>query len=75
MRTDGETLAFAPSIPRQWKAFRFKVSYAGSLLSVEVGGGTARFRVLEGGEVSVDIYGAARRITGEGLEIELPRGT
>jgi maltose phosphorylase len=73
MRTDGETLIFGPSIPKQWKAFRFKVFYAGSLLSVEVGGGKARFQVLEGGEVDVEIYGAKRRIAKDGLELELPK--
>jgi maltose phosphorylase len=71
LRTDAETLIFSPSIPAQWKAYRFKIFYAGSLLSVEIAGTTARFRVVEGKEVMVDIYGQSRRITQEGLEIPI----
>ncbi len=74
MRTDGEILSFAPSIPSQWKAYRFKVLYAGTLLSIEVGEGKARFRAVEGGEAEIEIYGAARRVTSAGLELDLPGG-
>jgi len=72
LRTDAETLVFNPSIPAQWKAYRFKIFYAGSLLSVEVSGGKARFKVLEGGEVTASVYGEVNQITRAGLELDLP---
>jgi len=72
MRTDGPRLAFAPSLPGRWKGFRFKVFYAGSLVSVEVSGDSARFAVLEGGDVDVDVYGRRLSVTAAGIEVEFP---
>jgi maltose phosphorylase len=73
LRTDARTLIINPSIPAQWKAYRFKIFYAGSLLSVEVAGGAARFKVVEGDEITVSIYGQSRPITSEGIDIAIPR--
>jgi maltose phosphorylase len=72
LRTDAETLIFNPSIPTQWKAYRFKIFYAGSLLAVEVRGGKALFKVMEGGDVTVSVYGKLRTITTSELELTLP---
>ncbi len=72
MRTDGPEIAFAPSIPECWKAFRFKILYKGSLISVEAEKGKARFAVVEGGPVRVTVYGREREITREGLELSMP---
>jgi maltose phosphorylase len=72
LRTDAETLVFNPSMPARWKAYRFKIFYMGSLLSVEVSGGNARFKVLEGGEVAASVYGEVHQITRAGLELGLP---
>ena len=73
LRTDAETLIFNPTIPAQWKAYRFRLSYANALLAVEVTRDMARFRVVEGDSVAVSIYGEVRRITAEGLEVEIPQ--
>jgi maltose phosphorylase len=72
LRTDAETLILNPSIPAQWKAYRFKIFYAGSLLSVDVSDGKARFRAVEGGDVTISIYGKLHRITSMGLDLEMP---
>jgi maltose phosphorylase len=72
LRSDAETLIFNPSIPAQWKAYRFKVFYSGALLSVEVSPGQARFRVVEGKDVTVSVYGQKSLVTKEGLEIRMP---
>ncbi len=73
LRTDAETLILNPSIPTRWKAFRFKISYKGSLLSVDVDGDRSRFAILEGGELSLRIYDRIRQVTKEGIEVEMPR--
>jgi maltose phosphorylase len=73
LRTDADTLVLNPSIPAQWKAYRFKIFYAGSLLSVEVGADRARFRILEGDELPLSIYGRILRVTKAGVEVEIPR--
>jgi maltose phosphorylase len=72
MRTDSETLVFNPSLPAQWKAFRFKLLYRGALLSVEISGDKARFRLLEGSEVELSIYGRDMKISKAGVEVALP---
>lgn len=73
LRTDAETLILNPSIPAQWKAYRFKIFYSGALISVEVDGVTARFKVVEGKDTLITIYGQSRLITRAGLELPLPR--
>ncbi len=73
LRTDAETLILAPSIPAQWKAYRFKIFYGGSLLSVEVDLDRARFTILEGDDLSLSIYGRISQVTKEGMEIGTPR--
>jgi maltose phosphorylase len=73
LRTDAETLILNPSIPKQWKAYRFKIFYAGSLLSIDVDVDRARFVILEGDELSLSIYGRISRVTKEGMEVEIPR--
>ena len=73
LRTDAETLILNPSIPSQWKAYRFKLYYNGSLLSVSVDADKARFTVVEGGDITLSIYGRNSRVTKEGLEVELLR--
>ena len=71
LRTDAETLILNPSIPAQWKAYRFKIYYRNSLLSVEVDGERARFKVVEGADVTVSIYGNLQLITQSGLELKM----
>jgi maltose phosphorylase len=73
MRTDAPELIFDPSIPERWKAFRFKVYYRGSLIAVDVDASRARFRVLEGKDAKLRIYGRDTLVTREGVESPLPR--
>jgi maltose phosphorylase len=74
LRTDGETLSFSPSLPPRWKACRFRILYSGSLLSVEIRPDKARFKVVEGGEVMVSVYGELHRITSTSLDIAVRGG-
>jgi maltose phosphorylase len=73
LRTDAETLIFNPTIPAQWKAYRFRIFYANALLAVEVTRDAARFTVVEGDSVTLNIYGQDRHVTAEGLEVRIPR--
>jgi maltose phosphorylase len=73
LRTDAETLVFNPTIPVQWKAYRFRIYYAHALLAVEVTRDKARFLVVEGESVTLSIYGQVRQITAEGLEVMIPQ--
>jgi maltose phosphorylase len=66
MRSDGEMLSFAPSIPAHWKGYSFQVTYRGSLLRVEVSQDAARIRVIDGEPVSVKVFDAVKEINRDG---------
>jgi maltose phosphorylase len=70
LRTDAETLIFNPTIPERWKAYSFRVFYAGALLSVQVTKERALFKVVDGNSVTLSIYGQPRQVTKEGLEVK-----
>jgi len=73
MRSDGPVLAFAPTLPDAWASYSFRVRYRGSVIQVDVGARTVRFRVSEGKAVTVLIYGEPREVGTEGLEVIAPR--
>lgn len=72
MRTDGPLLAFAPTIPKPWKAFSFRVLHGGATLEVQVNKREAHFRVTEGKAFSITVYGAKCRVTPAGFSVLLP---
>ncbi len=57
MRTDGDVLILAPTLPTQWRSYRFRVRYRGALLEVRVDAGRGRAAGLDGGPVTVRVYG------------------
>jgi maltose phosphorylase len=57
MRTDGDVLIFQPTIPDQWKAYRFRVYYQGALIEIRVDCEKADFQVIRGPNVTVRVYG------------------
>ncbi|HBL36241.1 MAG TPA: family 65 glycosyl hydrolase, partial [Firmicutes bacterium] len=70
LRTDGDMLILNPTIPEEWQSYRFRISYAGSLLEVAVTKKEAVFRVIEGEPVSLQIYGKPVAVTVEGVTIK-----
>ncbi len=70
LRTDADVLILNPTLPQQWQSFRFKITYAGSLLEVFVTKAEAVFKVLEGDAVILDVYGEKVNITAEGVTIK-----
>jgi maltose phosphorylase len=71
MRTDGDVLSFQPTIPAQWKSYRFRVRYQGALLEVRVGGKQAEFQVVSGPSVTIRVYGKKHAIDARGISIPL----
>ena len=49
MRVKNDMLSFTPKIPKQWKAFSFKVNFRGQILKVDVSQKSTNFQ-LEGNE-------------------------
>jgi maltose phosphorylase len=74
MRSDAPVLAFSPTVPDDWESYSFRVQYKGSVIKVDVNKRSASFCVIEGGPVTVVIYGEAHDVGAQGLEVATPRG-
>jgi trehalose/maltose hydrolase-like predicted phosphorylase len=55
MRTSGETLSFAPTIPKTWTGYYFKVYYQGRILEVTVTRKDVCVKLLNGEPLSVSV--------------------
>jgi maltose phosphorylase len=71
MRTDGDVLIFQPTIPDQWKAYRFRVHYDGAVIEVRVGHEMAEFQVISGSTVTVKVYGTDYILNAKGTSVKL----
>jgi maltose phosphorylase len=69
MRSDGEALSLAPALPSQWRSFRFRVRYRGAMLEVQAGRDEVMLRTLDGGPVTVLVYGSERVVDGNGVVV------
>jgi maltose phosphorylase len=72
MRSDGEVLAFNPSIPEQWNEFGFKLVYHDSILNVKIDSGHAEFKILKGSNQTIRVYGKEYKIDEKGIAIRTP---
>ncbi|HUI68981.1 MAG TPA: glycosyl hydrolase family 65 protein, partial [Spirochaetia bacterium] len=57
LRSDAEELSFSPTIPESWKAYRFRLTYRGSILEVSVDQNGARLCLVQGKPVRVLVNG------------------
>ncbi|MDE7285927.1 MAG: family 65 glycosyl hydrolase, partial [Lachnospiraceae bacterium] len=57
LRAEEEKLILAPSLPKAWEGYRFRIRYHGSLLEISVGKRTCRIERMEGAAVPVELYG------------------
>lgn len=71
MRTDGDILVFAPSIPKTWKSFSFRIVYQGATLNIAIDKTKARFKT-NGKTVSLKIYGKTYSIGSVEESIDIP---
>lgn len=71
MRSDGEILAFNPSLPQQWNGFNFRLIYNESILNVEIGGESAEFKILKGNKQVIRIYNKEYTIDKQGIKVKL----
>jgi maltose phosphorylase len=70
MRTDGDVLIFQPTLPDQWKAYRFRVRYKGAVIEVQVDHERAKFQVISGSPVIVRIYGKDYALNTKGISLK-----
>ena len=71
MRTDEPVLAFAPTVPEGWGGYRFRVVHRGSKLEVQVADKRATFRVVEGPDLKLRVYGRDVTATVDGVTVRL----
>ena len=57
LRIKEDGLHFAPSIPKQWKEYRFKINYEDSQIFVEINSEESKFSLLKGSPKQVVIRG------------------
>jgi maltose phosphorylase len=71
MRTDSDVLIFAPTLPRQWRSFRFRVRYRGALLELRVDAEKVHLQLIEGAApVPVRLYGHDYEIDSGGIAVD-----
>lgn len=64
VRTDGEKLIIAPSIPKIWKSYSFKIAYRGATLHIKVSQGQVRVETI-GEPVTAVVLGKEETLCGE----------
>lgn len=57
LRTNKGVLEFNPTIPTNWKGYRFKVSYNGKLIEMHIRHDEIKVKLLEGSEMSFYLNG------------------
>ena len=70
MRTDSDVLILQPTLPAQWRSYRFRVRYQGALLEVRVDVDSVRLQVVDGAPVKVRVYGAEYLVDGRGVAMD-----
>jgi maltose phosphorylase len=69
MRTDGDLLSFQPTLPIQWKSYRFRVCYQGAVIEVRVNREQVEFQIVSGPPVTVQVYGNNYTLDAQGVTI------
>jgi maltose phosphorylase len=57
LRSDGELLSIAPTIPESWKSYQFRIVYNGAVICVAVDQNQVHIQTLEGENVTLRLYG------------------
>jgi maltose phosphorylase len=72
MRTDGEVLSFQPTLPSQWKLYRFRVRYQEAVIEVRVESKQVQILVISGPAVKIQVYGKNYLLDAKGITAILP---
>lgn len=72
LRSDGETLRFAPRLPERWKELTFSVQYRGRVIRIRMNRDRTVFRLAEGEPLRLRIYDQAYELTDRETIVERP---
>ena len=70
MRSDGDVISFNPNIPKKWNSYSFTITILDSILKVEVKNKKVFFRIVDGNDLNLEIYGQRYCVTKRGVLIE-----
>ncbi len=68
MRSDGDILSFAPTIPKEWEGYSFRISYRDETILVSVDKEKAVFSTLGKTKLEIKIYNKVVSIGGDNWE-------
>jgi alpha,alpha-trehalose phosphorylase len=73
MRDHGGSLTFAPRVPEALARLRFRVTFRGRLIQVEIGARRAVYTLHDGEPLEISHHGEAVRLKpGEPLTLDIP---
>jgi trehalose/maltose hydrolase-like predicted phosphorylase len=64
-------LSFQPTLPAQWKSYRFRVCYQGAVIEARVSGKQVAFQVISGPAVTIRVYGKNHTLDAKGITTQL----
>lgn len=56
LRTDGEIISIAPTIPDNWDKYSFKIGYKGELIEVIITKSNVELKTTNGNELTIKVY-------------------
>jgi maltose phosphorylase len=71
LRTDGDCIRIAPSIPKNWKGYSFKINYDDATVEVNVTKEKVNLKTTDDSKVTIQIYGNTEAIDNKGYECPL----
>ena len=74
VRTNRGCLEFKPSIPGEWKGYRFRIGYRGSIVEVYTDQEQAEYRLLNDRPVEFFIHGKSMKLEDKGSRLYYPLG-
>ncbi|OQB21960.1 MAG: Maltose phosphorylase [Firmicutes bacterium ADurb.Bin182] len=69
LRSDGDVIRFAPSLPVRWSRLRFSLTYRGRILDIDMKKERTRFTLRQGDPIELTVYGKTYELGAEGLVI------
>lgn len=67
LRSDGEVIRFAPSLPERWSRLRFSLSYKGRILDLDMQKGKTQFALRQGAPIELLVYEKLYKLDTDGL--------
>lgn len=69
MRSDGSVLKFSPSIPTEWQAYSFCVTYGNDTIKISIDKSSSTFYTLNGSNIKIQVYDNVYTISGSETKI------